>query len=516
MIQKTFLFSIFILSFTSALAEAKDFDVKLTSLEAKSPSFEQIDQRSMEIHFGFQKEDVNFKLLVQNQIPESKTYYLSFLWSHLDEVDVCLENGICSQAGYSHPVSTWPIAQIFPVFPIQISPGVDSVLSIRIHSKNFIESEIQILTTEELFYLISWQTGLVFSFLIMISFFLIRLAYHTFNHPRPWMFYNLAFHLCIALVFVFASGIANCYLFPGHAISLSHFKKIILGILIITGCGWLSNYLETKTHFPKVHKFYQGTVFLSSCLLLLSFTEFPRLYISIGFTFIYVGMTLLFIALAISRSKDQLKPSPWLLLSLLCLLFFEMLNIFSYQSFDSHDIKIYLFFLSIFLPANSFFVSRTIRDRISDIQAELTLSKTELQKFKLDLNQSLNNPDNNSKKSYLNGVDTDKILSRLKDLMTNEKLFLEEELRLADLSAHLGLSVHQTSEILNQIMNTSFTDLLKHYRVEEAKRMLIENKEKTILEIALDCGFQSKSVFNESFKKNISLTPVEYRKKHGK
>ncbi len=117
------------------------------------------------------------------------------------------------------------------------------------------------------------------------------------------------------------------------------------------------------------------------------------------------------------------------------------------------------------------------------------------------------------RKSYLNGVNIEEVIEKLTSLMTEDKVFLEEELRLSDLAALLGLTVHQTSEILNQILKISFADLLKKYRIEEAKRLLVEDVRKPVLDVALECGFTSKSVFNEAFRKHESLTPLEFRKK---
>jgi AraC-like DNA-binding protein len=507
-------FIIFFFIIFSNQADDSNSEVWIESYSKDNQRIQQLSSNSLLINYGFQKNEITFSIKTNSSLTRTRTFYLIFLWSHLDEVEVCLSDGKCSKAGYGHKVSTWPLQQIFPTFPIEISPLQKQSINVKIKSKNFIESEIQLLTTEKLFELISWQTGLVFSFLILILMFLLRLIYLCFVHPKTWMFYLLGFHFSIFLIFIFGSGIANLYLFNNFIIPLSLFKKIIIGILIFFGSGWLSDYLNSKINFPKIHKIYLFAMVSSIFLIIFSFTEIPRNLISFCLTILYLGITILSISLGIIKLKDQLKPTPWLILGLLCLLFFEILNIFSYESFDSHDSKVYLFFLIIFLPANSFFVSRTIQDSIIDIQSELTLSKKELHKFKLDLAKSFTTSSSTEKKSYLNGVNIELYLEKLKNLMSQDKIFLEEELRLTDLSALLGLSVHQTSELLNQILRISFVDLLKQYRIEEAKRMLIDLKDLTILQIALQCGFNSKSVFNDTFKKIVGMPPIEFRKKN--
>ncbi len=474
--------------------------------------FQKLDEKSLVIHYGFKEDKVSFTLESQNNFNKPKQHFLIFLWSHLDEVEVCLKNLPCQKAGYIQPVSNWPIQQIFPTFPIELIPNENQSIDIHIKSKNYIESEIKLVSTEELFGLIGWYIGLVIIFFVIIFLFLTRLIFIYFKFRKRWMLYLIAFHFSILLVFIFGSGIANFYLFPTLSIPLSLCKKIIIGLLIITGSAWLSNYFETKKNHPIIYKIYQIAILFTFLLICLSFTETPRLFISVFYSCLYLGLTLLSLKLAISKLNDQLIPAPWLILSLLCLFTFEILNIFSYETFDSHDSKIYLFFLGIFLPANAFFVSRTIKSHIKEIESELTLSKLEIQKFKQDINQTIHITPKNDKKSHLNGVDIELILSKLNNLMMLDKVFREEELRLSDLAALLGLSVHQTSEVLNQFLNISFVDLIKKYRIEEAKRLLQMNLNKSVFDIALECGFTSKSVFNSAFRKYVAMTPLEYRK----
>ncbi|TGL56711.1 helix-turn-helix domain-containing protein [Leptospira ognonensis] len=508
-----FLLGIALITVSDSYARDLTQVVSLQPIETIQKELRQLDEKSMVIHYGFQKEDVQFSILAKNQATKTKSYFLIFLWSHLDEVEVCIQKETCTKAGYSHPVSAWPVMQIFPTFPLELPPNGEKEIAIRIRSKNFIESEIKLITTEELFEIINWQTGLVFSFLILILAFLFRLIYFCLLYKKRWLYFLTAFHFAIFLVFIFGSGLANYYLFPNYAIPLSLFKKVIIGILILTGCAWLSDYFQTKIRYPISHRSFQAATVLAVFLIFCSFTDTPRVLISVLYTGLYLALTILSIRLALTNLKDQLRPTPWLILSLLCLLIFEVLNIFSYETFDSHDSKIYLFFLSIFIPANAFFVSRTIRAHIYDIETELTLTKLEILKFKRDLNLSLPMANSSDRKSYLNGVNIEEVIEKLTSLMTEDKVFLEEELRLSDLAALLGLTVHQTSEILNQILKISFADLLKKYRIEEAKRLLVEDVRKPVLDVALECGFTSKSVFNEAFRKHESLTPLEFRKK---
>jgi AraC-like DNA-binding protein len=61
----------------------------------------------------------------------------------------------------------------------------------------------------------------------------------------------------------------------------------------------------------------------------------------------------------------------------------------------------------------------------------------------------------------------------------------------------------------------NFYEFINNYRIKEAKAILVadKNQEKTISDVFVAVGFNSKSVFNTFFKKNVGLTPTEYRKK---
>jgi len=470
-----------------------------------------ISERSFVFRPGFTEEAYRFQIKTPTESSKAEQKYLVFLWSHLDFVRVCFGLEPCMEAGYSIPISKWPVPQIFPIFPIPEDLG-NHPIDIQIQSKNFIETEIQVLTTSELLDRVTKITGLVFGFIIFILAFVSRLAYLSFLKKQIWIFLNLGFQIGILFVFFFGSGMANLYLFPETKFELSLFKKISVGFLTWIGTAWVTKYLQIELKFPKTYLYYKLVLFSCVVLTALVFFPVPRIYISFGFTFFYTSITLLTLILAIVKNEDSLKQSPWFILSLLSLLLLEILNIFSYGSFNSSDGTLYLIFLAIFLPANAYFVSKTITEKLEEIQTDETLFKDQISYFETDLIQSIKETETSPKKSTLSTVNTEDKIDRLKRLFEDEKIHREEELRLSDLSLHLRLSIHQTSELLNQILGTSFADIVKEYRVKDAVQKLIHEPERSILDIALDCGFTSKSVFNDSFKKYQGITPSEFRK----
>ncbi len=96
--------------------------------------------------------------------------------------------------------------------------------------------------------------------------------------------------------------------------------------------------------------------------------------------------------------------------------------------------------------------------------------------------------------------------------MVIKKPYLDRELTIYNLSDQLRISRHTLSEVINEHMGMNFYNLVNEYRVKEVKqRMKNEDyRQLTILAIAYDSGFNSKSSFNTIFKEKTGQTPSQY------
>ena len=117
-------------------------------------------------------------------------------------------------------------------------------------------------------------------------------------------------------------------------------------------------------------------------------------------------------------------------------------------------------------------------------------------------------------KSTLTLERSDTYLQRLLDLMNTEKPYMDGELTLQKLAKALAVSPHHLSQTINEQLNQNFIDFINAYRIEEAKRMLVDPAKKhySILAVSEGVGFNSKSAFNTAFKKHVNMTPSEFRK----
>ena len=105
-------------------------------------------------------------------------------------------------------------------------------------------------------------------------------------------------------------------------------------------------------------------------------------------------------------------------------------------------------------------------------------------------------------------------IERIDRFMLDEKPFTISDITIDMLADKLGMSAKELSIIMNRYYQVNFYEFINRYRINEVKYLLASEKSKTITEIYLDVGFNSKSVFNSFFKKSEGMTPSEYRRVH--
>jgi AraC-like DNA-binding protein len=118
------------------------------------------------------------------------------------------------------------------------------------------------------------------------------------------------------------------------------------------------------------------------------------------------------------------------------------------------------------------------------------------------------------RQSKLSKSDSRQLSHKLLKLMEQEKPYLKSDLTLLQLADELGISHVFLSQVINQNLHQNFFDFINRYRVEEAKKILKSDRSRrsTILNVAFDVGFNSKSTFYKAFKKEMGITPVKFRK----
>jgi len=118
-------------------------------------------------------------------------------------------------------------------------------------------------------------------------------------------------------------------------------------------------------------------------------------------------------------------------------------------------------------------------------------------------------------KSGLTAEKSRELYNQVKDLMKIQKPYLDEDLTLFNLAMIMQIHPNHLSQVINMHEQRNFFDFINFYRVEAVKENIVSKRHmnKTLLGIALGCGFSSKAAFNRAFKKFAGQTPSEFRRR---
>lgn len=116
------------------------------------------------------------------------------------------------------------------------------------------------------------------------------------------------------------------------------------------------------------------------------------------------------------------------------------------------------------------------------------------------------NPGNSAFQNY----DDDQQFLRLTKLFEDKAIFSRAKLTLKELADELKLSPKYVSYLINTYAGSNFNDFVNAYRVQDVLRRINIEKNKTLLGIAMDAGFNSKSTFNQAFKQHTGKSPSEF------
>lgn len=178
------------------------------------------------------------------------------------------------------------------------------------------------------------------------------------------------------------------------------------------------------------------------------------------------------------------------------------------REIKSQGKKVLLISLFIFIMVTAAAAVFLVRYRSTKKQARQIMEEKEREIFSLKARKRYEKSSLTRHQEYL-------YLEKLLEYMKQEKPYLDSELTIGALASALSIPDRELSQVINEKINKHFCDFVNQYRVEEAKKLLeksLSRRKMSILGIAFDVGFNSKSSFNTVFKRNTGLTPSQYRK----
>lgn len=313
--------------------------------------------------------------------------------------------------------------------------------------------------------------------------------------------------ICVSLTFPPLLYLYTKYIIKEHTKfnkkDLLHFTPSILAIIIFailysTEISNLLSYIE----------------FYDSLSLLRSITG-NALFVSL---WTYVVLTLFRLyqykkQIVNSYSFESAKISlNWLLfLTIFYLIFFHIIVLVSYLQIK----KITVIYIEAVGSALSLLIIYILsycglKQQQLSYEKVRPLLKPELEKYIPD--------ENRYTKSGLKDNIANDYLEQLIIFMEESETWKDAELSVAKLSKLTGIPKHYITQTLNEYLHKNFYTFINEYRTEYAMKLIIspEYQNWSFLAIAYESGFNSKSAFNNFFKKYTALTPSEYKKQKSK
>lgn len=334
------------------------------------------------------------------------------------------------------------------------------------------------------------------------------------KHIAAWLFFLTAHILCISISQSESITYSSYFVYPSYILSGLHglflylctkslmcnsskdFKKgyfVIVAYLLLALFGFIfyNSYPEETSIVTRIFAFCFNALFIILAVRL--FHQYKR-FLQSNFSNI---------------DKLSFNWMRFLAFGLIILLSGALILVLFSEVF-SFSISLYSVFAVIVLLFVNILGFRGIKH--STIFNQTVIPYNQPQK------EEQNNPIS-KEKSYenygLKQPDAISLSEQLKKYMETEKPYTNIDLNLKDLASALDTYPHYITQVLNTVFNQNFYDFVNTYRIEEAQKRLTDTQFKnlTILAIAYDCGFNSKSTFNRIFKQKTGLTPSEYQKK---
>lgn len=131
---------------------------------------------------------------------------------------------------------------------------------------------------------------------------------------------------------------------------------------------------------------------------------------------------------------------------------------------------------------------------------------------KTEITKIPNTEKRDEQQQVLKEIDLDFWKNKILRFFEQDKPFLNPELKISDLATTLGININVLSAVINTAFAKNYNDFVNDYRIEEFKKQvnLTDNQHLTLLAIAFDCGFNSKTTFNRAFKKATGKSPKEW------
>lgn len=435
-------------------------------------------------------------------------WYLVSDYSHLDLITFFSKNlreGSDSEwrslsNGSIVPVSRRPVLHRLPILPLELNLGKNQIF-IRIESKITKRIGFTLLNPKYLYELDSIWFNPYPEFFRLVTF-LAFIAFLSALYLRNSLFlYYTAYLLSIIIYFGINEGYALYYIYPENPAWNDHFHYsfgYLFGFFLILFWKRLFSMAVQLPWYNRLMTVLAWIVLVEVIYALTPVANFLALDQMARLNVIAV------ILLAFSANMKIVFMGQTYAIYSLFGTFFLFITFF---------IQV---FAGIFFEAGNEMTRSPLYIGFVLESFALVLTLLSRMRFHQELRnpKDLTPPAKNQSVSRIKNFDLRLLVSELERLMKKEKLFSEDKISLASLASRLSISRHQLSELIREVYESNFYGFINNWRIQEAKELLAKEGERSVLSIAMEVGYNSKSTFNQAFKSHTGLNPTEFRNKY--
>jgi AraC-like DNA-binding protein len=104
----------------------------------------------------------------------------------------------------------------------------------------------------------------------------------------------------------------------------------------------------------------------------------------------------------------------------------------------------------------------------------------------------------------------EELMARICEQVEQRKMYLDCSLKVADVAAVVGTNSRYVSDCIKALRGCTFTQFVNNYRIEQGKRLLLQQPDAKITSVALQSGFANETSFFRTFKSMTGMTPREW------
>ncbi|MDH5655439.1 MAG: helix-turn-helix domain-containing protein [Spirochaetia bacterium] len=483
-------------------------NIQYLALE-KNLSIEEIPQNTgwkklekSNVNFGYSSRHYWFRTEITNSsFPSS--LFINLNANQLDHVDFYIGNNgsfTHSIAGDDHPFPEWSYPYSSPTVKIHFNEGESKIIYIHVKSESVISFWIRAYREAGFTEMKLKNRYTNWTYIISASVCILFLIYLGRITRDRRFYFLIAIIVNFTFYFMMISG--NSYiLWP----EIPWFQDRLLLLLAAAGLQqiiyFLIRFLQLREIsrllyyvyaalfvmvFPIYLSAIEQTAFLLQWTLIVAFVCYP--------VFLLTTVYLLF------KKGNYVKYLFFLLVIVGSSLFARTLTLAGILPYldITYDSGPYAF------PFILILIVSVLYDKYKAVQIEKENLEKEYNKIFSEINNKIN-------LSKIENLNVESILKKIHSISKSEDFF-QINYSLQEMADSIGIRPDQLSEIFSRILNTTFIHFLKILRIHHAKNLIEQNPQKDFSDIAFECGFASKSEFNQAFKEITRLPPSDFKK----